>query len=144
MSLKTFWSSKRATHLLSCPARVTHIEGMKQLTVLDMSNNSVNCFPTCLPLTVQKVYASHNRLFYSPISPSISALGQLVFLDISHNQLEELPEEFGMLSSLKNLQISDNAFMVLLFWLTSRKSLPVCSSSVSFRHWTCPKTRSKL
>jgi leucine-rich repeat protein SHOC2 len=87
---------------------------MKGLAELDFSHNSINCFPLCLPVTIEQINASHNRLFYAPIPPSIGVLAHLVFLDVSFNQLEELPEEFGLLLSLKNLQINDNSLTVLM------------------------------
>lgn len=90
---------------------------MKDLIELDFSNNSVNCFPTCIPVQIQTIYASNNRLFYSPLPFSIlegpGCLVNLVFLDLGFNQLEELPMEFGALISLKNLQINDNTLTAI-------------------------------
>jgi Leucine-rich repeat (LRR) protein len=81
---------------------------LDSLESLDFSKNNFNHFPTSLPKSIKEVKASHNRLFYSPITPKIGELQSLQKLDLSYNQLEELPKELGCLKLLHlNLEHND-------------------------------------
>lgn len=55
---------------------------------------------------LEKLYFNNNRLNW--LTPQISHLRSLTFLDLSGNQLSSLPAEIGMLSSLRKFHLFDN------------------------------------
>lgn len=62
---------------------------------------------------LENLYFNNNRLSW--LTPQISQLRNLAFLDLSGNQLHSLPGEIGMLSNLKRLLLFDNHLETLPF-----------------------------
>lgn len=100
-----------------------------KLRALDISHNGINQFPLELPKTIESINASHNRLFYSPITPSIADLACLLYLDISSNQLEEIPDELFDMRFLKQLKLADNMLKVIPEKLYSMRELELLDVS---------------
>lgn len=84
------------------------------VTNLNFSKNAL----TSLPENLLQLTRSLNELNFSfnkmaHIEPFIGKLEKLVFLDLSHNQLNSLPDEMVSLQSLRELIISFNRFQNL-------------------------------
>ncbi|KAI9208832.1 uncharacterized protein BJ171DRAFT_577183 [Polychytrium aggregatum] len=97
-----------------------------ELKVLTFSKNNITYFSPTLPPSLEEVYASGNRLFYVPIPPKISSLVNLRVLDLSSNQLEEIPAEIGQIQTLETVILYSNDLKVFppgLYQLSSLKLL---------------------
>lgn len=71
---------------------------------------------------VLKINLSHNLLTYVPANlPNL--LSQIVQLDLSKNQLDELPENFGQLKNLKHLDLYANKISKLPVTFAQLKNL---------------------
>jgi hypothetical protein len=57
------------------------------------------------------LYINHNQLTHLP--PDIAQLRNLILLDLSGNQLSEVPAELGMCTSLRELYLFDNHIQTL-------------------------------
>ena len=55
--------------------------------------------------TLRELYLANNKLFFTPITPAIGQLKALTRLDLSGNQLEEIPPELGYCSALEFLDL---------------------------------------
>ena len=71
--------------LIDLPKELGFLDSLESL---DFSNNNVNQFPLNLPNSLKIIKGSHNRLFYSLVTPKIGELSNLQTLDLSFNQLE--------------------------------------------------------
>ena len=76
---------------------------------LDISSNGMNSLSSNLPISLEVLIAKNNRLFYAPINRHLLSLRSLTTLDLSQNQLEELPD-ITPLSELRVLNLSKNLF----------------------------------
>ncbi|KAI9010440.1 hypothetical protein CLU79DRAFT_710459 [Phycomyces nitens] len=79
----------------------------KEIKVITKRGNDPACRPT-IPLIIDPIEHEHpiNHLF-SPTA-LISRLTRLTFLDLSHNQLETLPESIRYLKHLQHLNLANN------------------------------------
>lgn len=79
------------------------------LTILNLSNNKIVCLPEDMKQLsiLEELYLSHNRLGVGP-RLEFSGLNNLSILKISHNNLQEIPYNIGLLSNLKYLDLSHN------------------------------------
>lgn len=62
---------------------------------------------------LKELNLTNNKLFWSPLSAELGKLKTLVKLDLSNNQLAELPGELGNLASLQWLNLSHNQLTVI-------------------------------
>lgn len=103
------------------------IGNLAHVQVIDMSNNRVNNLPptigqlkislTLLPYmfiiispliwlqTLKELYLANNKLFFTPLTPAIGQLKALVRLDLSGNQLEDIPPELAQCTALEFLDL---------------------------------------
>ena len=105
------------SHSVGDGLQTWHLEGLHNLTWLQIQNNEFTSFPTGLlqhtPL-LQKLYVTGNRVSQLP-SDFLSYTPQIVNLDLGTNQLESLPENF-----LKNVPLLE----VLNLWTNQLTSIP--------------------
>lgn len=112
------------------------IGSLQYVQIIDFSNNRVNNLPptfgqlkislylqvlhfgVCLIIvqTLRELYLANNKLFYTPITPAIGQLKALVRLDLSGNQLEEIPPELANCSSLEFLDLRYAKLYFLYFF----------------------------
>ena len=116
-----------------CCNNVVYLRDLEQL---DLSHNIFNHLPPDLKTfsRLKELNISHNRLFFTPIGPSIGDLHMLVSLDLSHNQIKydplisslhiyfnikrvvfcsDLPREIAQLDNLRLLNLSGNEYKVI-------------------------------
>ena len=78
-------------------------------------------------------WIARNRFFFTPITPRIGKLANLVSLDMSHNQLEEVPKEMGDLRNLVHLNLSNNELQAIpsvIFLLAKLETLDVSDNKI--------------
>lgn len=89
---------------------------LPKLEVLDLGSNRINQLPPAvsdLAGTLRELWLGNNKLFFTaPLTPNLGQLRLLQKLDLSNNQLEELPTELGQLERLQYLDISNNGLQV--------------------------------
>lgn len=80
---------------------------------LDLSFNSLETLPTCVPQMcgLDALLLSRNCL--SELPAALGALPSLTFLAVTHNRLRTLPPALGALSSLQRLDLSGNLLEAL-------------------------------
>jgi Leucine-rich repeat (LRR) protein len=95
-------------------AEETSLSGLSELTILDLSNNQLVALP---PKFFQSVHTSLTELYLQNNSISVlppglfNGLGQMVLLDLSHNEITSHwigPDTFADLIRLVNLDLSFN------------------------------------
>ncbi|KAF9432107.1 hypothetical protein BGZ76_011256 [Entomortierella beljakovae] len=78
------------------------------VSVLDWSKRELTEIPSGLPTTITHLRLAHNMIqILAPID-SLTVLHNLQVLDLCDNQLETIPPEISLLSSLKELHLSEN------------------------------------
>lgn len=80
------------------------------LSILDLSKNRITSLPSQIGelKTLKELILNNNKLFFSPLTPDLGKLNQLIKLDLSFNQLDTIPSELGNLINLEHLNISNN------------------------------------
>ncbi|KAK0668453.1 hypothetical protein QBC41DRAFT_252029, partial [Cercophora samala] len=82
------------------------------LSVNRLANNSLEVISQITPLRDLKL---GGNLLYGPLDPCFSNLKNLEILDLHGNNIASLPTNFGSLSRLRILNISENSFETLPF-----------------------------
>lgn len=84
------------------------LAGLARLVHLDLSFNSLETLPDCVPQMhgLGALLLSHNRL--SELPEALGGLPALTFLAVTHNRLQTLPTALGALSTLQRLDLSEN------------------------------------
>jgi Leucine-rich repeat (LRR) protein len=86
---------------------------LTQLTALNLTRNQIETVPAALPSSLKEVRLAGNKItrisgeLLMNLSPSIR------HLDISYNELEELPVQIGQLTALEVLYLSENQLTAL-------------------------------
>lgn len=76
---------------------------------IDLSKNQLSKLPKCLLETSEELLELNmSKNFLTEIQPFVSKLLCLQFINISCNQLEILPAEFGLLKMLRELNVANN------------------------------------
>ena len=104
------FSLDKLTHLYVGHNKITTIPDTfknSNIIILNLSDNPILKFPTEYPHTLEQLYISFCNL--TSIPPELSNLPDLVELDLSNNQISEIPE----IPSLHKLIISMNKFKEL-------------------------------
>ncbi|XP_043919507.1 leucine-rich repeat-containing protein 47 [Protopterus annectens] len=104
---------------------------LRNLRVLDVSNNHLQCLPTELRNLneLNTINASCNRLQILPAE--LCMCQKLAVLNVSHNELSRFPDEFfisGRLSALSTLSASENAIEELPGDICNLPSLKVMNA----------------
>ncbi|AEO59147.1 hypothetical protein MYCTH_2307166 [Thermothelomyces thermophilus ATCC 42464] len=94
--------------------------GLRRLSFLTSLNLSLNrlsnsCLEVICQVTSLKDLKLGGNLLYGPLDPCFSKLVNLEILDLHGNNLSSLPAEFGNLSRLRILNLSENGFEELPF-----------------------------
>ncbi|KAK4234735.1 hypothetical protein C8A03DRAFT_18414 [Achaetomium macrosporum] len=94
--------------------------GLRRLSLLTSLNLSLNrlsnsCLEVVCQITSLKDLKLGGNLLYGPLDPCFSKLENLEILDLHGNNLSSLPNNFGSLSRLRILNISENSFEELPF-----------------------------
>ncbi|XP_014331554.1 leucine-rich repeat-containing protein 69 [Xiphophorus maculatus] len=93
----------------SISALPTHLQSLCHLTELNLGNNALREFPAVLSHlgSLRKLYLYRNKI--DVVSPdAIGHLGNLVVLNLNHNNIQRLPPEIGRLRKLQQLSMLDN------------------------------------
>ncbi|KAK3375831.1 hypothetical protein B0T24DRAFT_549153 [Lasiosphaeria ovina] len=87
------------------------------LTSLNLSQNRLanNCLEVISQITSLRDLKLGGNLLYGPLDPIFSRLANLEILDLHSNNIASLPSNFGNLSRLRVLNVSENAFETLPF-----------------------------
>ncbi|KAK1754217.1 hypothetical protein QBC47DRAFT_325344 [Echria macrotheca] len=87
------------------------------LTSLNLSHNRLanNCLEVISQISPLRDLKLGGNLLYGPLDPCFSALENLEILDLHGNNISSLPTNFGNLSRLRILNISENSFETLPF-----------------------------
>ncbi|KAK5662326.1 hypothetical protein OQA88_8232 [Cercophora sp. LCS_1] len=87
------------------------------LTSLNLSQNRLanNCLEVISQITPLRDLKLGGNLLYGPLDPCFSKLENLEILDLHGNNIASLPTNFGNLSRLRILNVSENAFEMLPF-----------------------------
>ncbi|XP_039696409.1 p53-induced death domain-containing protein 1 isoform X5 [Pteropus medius] len=87
---------------------LSSLGGLARLVHLDLSFNSLETLPDCVPQMrgLGALLLSRNRL--SELPEALGALPALTFLAVTHNRLQTLPTALGTLSTLQHLDLSEN------------------------------------
>ncbi|KAK0644204.1 hypothetical protein B0T16DRAFT_355964 [Cercophora newfieldiana] len=95
------------------------------LTSLNLSQNRLanNCLEVISQVSSLRDLKLGGNLLYGPLDPCFSKLENLEILDLHGNNIASLPTNFGNLSRLRILNISENAFETLPFEIFA--SLPL-------------------
>lgn len=104
-TLDLSWKGNPKIPMTYIPTSIAHL---KNLTYINLSNNSIKNIPTeLMQLTnLQELYICHNKL--TTIPSEISQLTNLKNLDIGNNELISIPSEICQLSNLQYLWLSCN------------------------------------
>ncbi|KAK4187420.1 hypothetical protein QBC35DRAFT_234004 [Podospora australis] len=94
--------------------------GLRRLSLLTSLNLSLNrlannTLDVISHITSLRDLKLGGNLLYGPLDPCLSSLQNLEILDLHGNNIASLPENFGNLSRLRILNISENSFGVLPF-----------------------------
>jgi len=102
-----------------------------QLRTLDMNTNRVTSITSEISslVNLNTLNLSNNKLFFYPLTASLASLKNLTTLNLAGNQLEDIPDFFGKLSSLTDLDISEN----------NVKALPDALLDIPLKRFWAPK-----
>ncbi|XP_016524706.1 leucine-rich repeat-containing protein 69 isoform X2 [Poecilia formosa] len=87
----------------------TQLQSLRHLTELNLGNNALREFPVVLSHlgSLTKLDLYNNKI--AVVSPdAIGNLGNLVVLNLNHNNIQRLPPEIGRLRKLQHFSIVDN------------------------------------
>ncbi|KAK0707659.1 hypothetical protein B0H67DRAFT_519590 [Lasiosphaeris hirsuta] len=87
------------------------------LTSLNLSQNRLanNCLEVVSQISALRDLKLGGNLLYGPLDPCFASLENLEILDLHGNNIASLPSNFGNLTRLRVLNISENAFETLPF-----------------------------
>lgn len=98
--------------LMQIPDAVYHLMRNTELQSCNLSGNVLKKVAPKFALKFSAITGKIPEIYLSNVH-IISHLVRFADLNLSHNQLSKLPDEFTNLSALNNLNISHNSFIVL-------------------------------
>ncbi|KAF9336792.1 hypothetical protein BG006_007440 [Podila minutissima] len=86
---------------------------LRNLTLLDLSKNSLTCIPDTIQHLGKLVDLKLSFNFLESLPSTIGHLSKLAGLALDNNRLERIPPQIGMIKGLVTLDLSDNPIQVL-------------------------------